>query len=342
MKHTLIRAMPDRFTQQEWLDFYDLRGKLELQGNNRYLPETLEQFKKAYLDRMDPEAGYVLSLVLRQGSLNGWLSFQITGKGTTFEQVRMAFDYLGDSVPPDLIILLAGEINGYSSQHDSVTFGSAGKLNEQLAAAFKGVIKRNVNRYVLEIAKADIGSINEWLETIPGKNKDLRLEFHQIIPEIHLEEYCKLFTVLLKEMPPDPIADDYQVTPDEIRKAYEEDKQKNRIVYSYLLFAGDRQMVAMSNVAIDRNNPRSIYQFMTGVRRDYRGRQLGKWLKAAMYKKLVNDFPGLVEIRTDTNPINKFMDGINKDMGYEFKFSSRDYLVKKSDLNVFLTSDAVQ
>jgi hypothetical protein len=341
MKHTLIRATPDKFTRQEWLDFYDLRGKLELQGNNKYLPETLEQFKKAYLDRMDPEAGYVLSLILCQGNLNGWLSFQITGKGTTFEQVRMAFDYLGDSVPPDLTMLLARAISDYSPRHDSVTLSSSGKLNEQLAAAYKGVIKRNTNRYVLDVKKADTGRMNKWLESIPDKNSDLRLEFHRTIPEIHLEEYCKLFTVLLKEMPPDPIADDYHVTPDEIRKAYEEDKQKNRIVYSYLLFAGDRQIVAMSNVAIDMNNPRSIYQFMTGVRHDYRGRQLGKWLKAAMYKKLVNDFPGFKEIRTDTNPLNKFMDGINKDMGYEFKFSSRDYLIKKSDLNIFLVPDAV-
>jgi len=341
MKHTLISVTPDKFTGQDWLDFYTLRGKLELKDNNKYLPETLEQFKKSYLSRVDSEAEYKLFMILFDGNFNGWLSLQVTGKGSTFEQVRMSFDYLGDSVPEDLIKLTAREINGYSPTHDSVILSSAGKLNEQLAAAYRGIIKRNVNRYVLDVEKADIGRIKEWLETIPGKNKDLRLEFHQVIPEIHLTEYCKLFTALLKEMPPDPIADDYNLTPVEIRKYDEENKKNNRINYSYLLFDDKEQMVAMSNVTIDMNNPRSIYQFMTGVRQDHRGRQLGKWLKAVMYKKLVNDFPDLKEIRTDTSPKNKYMDGINKDMGYEFSFSARDYLIKKSDLKIFLASDAV-
>lgn len=341
MKHSLLQVAPDKFTEQDWLGFYQLRGKLELQGNAKYLSETLEQFKKSYLDRFDSDTEYQLYMILLDGNFNGWMSLQLTGKGSSFEQARMAFDYLGDAIPDDLLKLVAKEINSYSPKHDSVVLGSAGKLNEQLAEAFKGIIKRNVNRYVLDVAKADAGRINEWLEAIPGKSRDLRLEFHQIIPEIHLTEYCKLFTVLLKEMPLDPIADNYNVTPDEIRKHDEEDKKNKRTNYSYLLFADHDQMVAMSNVAIDLNNPQSIYQFMTGVRQDYRGRQLGKWLKGVMFEKLVNDFPDLKEIRTDTNPKNKYMDGINREMGYEFKFSFRDYLINKSNLKMFLTSDVV-
>jgi len=151
MKHSLLQVAPDKFTEQYWLDFYALRGKLELQDNAKYLSETLEQFKKSYLDRFDSDAEYKLYLILLDGNFNGWMSLQLTGKGSSFEQARMAFDYLGDAVPEDLVKLTAQEINEYSSKHDSVVLGSAGKLNEQLAEAFKGVIKRNVNSYVLDV-----------------------------------------------------------------------------------------------------------------------------------------------------------------------------------------------
>jgi hypothetical protein len=54
----------------------------------------------------------------------------------------------------------------------------------------------------------------------------------------------------------------------------------------------------------------------TGVRREHRGHALGKWLKASMTLRILDERPSVVDIRTGNADSNDAMMGINRAMGY--------------------------
>lgn len=54
----------------------------------------------------------------------------------------------------------------------------------------------------------------------------------------------------------------------------------------------------------------------TGVRPEHRGHALGKWLKAAMTLRVLEERPHVTDIRTSNADSNEAMVGINCAMGY--------------------------
>ena len=64
------------------------------------------------------------------------------------------------------------------------------------------------------------------------------------------------------------------------------------------------------------------YQFLTGVQENFRGRGLGKWLKAAMLLKLRDEYPDVEVLTTSNATSNEPMLAINQKMGFRMKLES--------------------
>jgi hypothetical protein len=69
------------------------------------------------------------------------------------------------------------------------------------------------------------------------------------------------------------------------------------------------------DVEYDPNQPTYVYVDSTGVRPEHRGAALGKWLKAAMTIRVLDERPAVTEIRTGNADSNDAMLGNNKEMG---------------------------
>jgi GNAT superfamily N-acetyltransferase len=61
---------------------------------------------------------------------------------------------------------------------------------------------------------------------------------------------------------------------------------------------------------------------MTGVMREYQGRGLGRWLKAAMLEKVLRDRPQVKWVRTGNADANAPMLKINQELGFKPFFSN--------------------
>jgi len=107
-------------------------------------------------------------------------------------------------------------------------------------------------------------------------------------------------------------------------------------IYMYMLF-DKNNIAAYCWVYIETIDNRPVIEHrgaFTSVGKNYRGKNLAKYLKAKMYLKIQEDYPDYEEILTDTYPWNKYMYRINEQFGfkpfkkgYTFRFA-KEYLEK--------------
>lgn len=83
----------------------------------------------------------------------------------------------------------------------------------------------------------------------------------------------------------------YPLTVEKQRQNNESNQLTQTIHHSCIILNEEGKMVGMSNVRVGQNDPRFPYQFMIGVKRAYRGKHLGKWMYAEMYKRLYDTVP---------------------------------------------------
>ncbi len=81
-----------------------------------------------------------------------------------------------------------------------------------------------------------------------------------------------------------------------------------------------------------------IHQFMTGVSRPYRGKGLGKWLKAAMLLKVREEYPQVEVVVTDNATTNAAMLAINSRLGFKFHKEWVSVQISREDLRRWLES----
>ena len=77
------------------------------------------------------------------------------------------------------------------------------------------------------------------------------------------------------------------------------------------------ELVGWTEVGWLPHQPKTVWQWGTGVRPEHRGHALGKWLKATMLERIFEERPDVVEIRTHNADSNDPMLGINHAMGFK-------------------------
>ena len=87
-----------------------------------------------------------------------------------------------------------------------------------------------------------------------------------------------------------------------------------------------------SDIQYSLENPREIRQVFTGVDKNYRGKSLGKWLKAEMAYLIKKRFPSAKYITTENANSNGPMLSINKRMGFKKQIQEIGYKWEIKDL----------
>lgn len=202
----------------------------------------------------------------------------------------------------------------------------------QFCEKFGGKLITESTESRLYFRKVDWELINQWREEGKQRNPEVSIELFTEIPETDLEEFCELYTEVTEQ---EPSEKDYQLvmTP-ELRRQREQQWKKENIIWKTMITREPSGAISgITEMSIYQAGlPNNAYQGFTGVREEYRGRGLGKWLKAEMLTHIHNNYPKAEVVITDNTNINAPMLAINRRMGFQFYKKVSEYTFKVNKL----------
>lgn len=193
----------------------------------------------------------------------------------------------------------------------------------------------------LKLSEVNWQEMADWVKEGENlaKEENCSLEIFNRVPDSIITEFTNFFTDIANMVPLGELDEIRAETP-ESRRIREKQCEKLGITWITMITKErDGTISGITDIQYSRDTPYLIEQDITGVLPKYRGRGLGKWLKAAMLFYIRDTFPKVTVINTGNADSNAPMLSINQRMGYKkhltekcYKFQLAD-LMKKFDIN---------
>ena len=203
----------------------------------------------------------------------------------------------------------------------------------------KIVLEKTIN--YLYLADINWNLMEEWrLQGMQLRKEGVIIESFQNVPEDIIEEFVTLYTETINQQP----YGDYEGRPKitiESRRRDEEYRKEREIHWITIITReADGSISGLTEVVYNPEVQFKVEQLLTGVKEEYRGRGLGKWLKSEMAFYIKHKFPKVEYISTGNIDTNAPMLTINKRMGFKPVVSFKHYkfeceqLIKKLNNNL--------
>lgn len=191
----------------------------------------------------------------------------------------------------------------------------------------------------LKVSEFDRSLIDRWLKKSENLESEFEIGFWDAaVPEEHIVEIAALMQELANDQPRDNLEmEDMKFTPEilrEVEKYFFAKGDKRWILY--VLDRENEKFVGLTEVRWSPNRPSILNQGFTAVDPAYRNRGLGRWLKATMMKRILQERPEVEFIRTGNANSNAPMLKINVEMGFKPYFSMTLWQVDTAQVEKYL------
>ena len=218
--------------------------------------------------------------------------------------------------------LLLRHVANFASEHGrSRLIGqtySRVPAGDRFAEAVGATAKAHAHSNHLPTADVDQDLLRTWVEEGPVRAPGYELlSWDGPVPEEHLDDFLDLLLVMNDAPSDDLDLNDFVVTP----KRWREGEAQAAAVGQERWFllarrVADGLLVGLHDLAWVPAYPNVMWIGSTGVRSEHRGLALGKWLKATMTLRVLEEKPHVADIRTGNADSNDAMLAINQAMGY--------------------------
>lgn len=197
---------------------------------------------------------------------------------------------------------------------------------------------RGLATHLNQLALADLDQtlLHSWLQKAPAAEFDLGW-WEGPYPEEKLADIVALHEVMNQQPYDDLEVEDFHITGEQLRQIeanlaaqdvtrwtlYVQEKATGKLAgYTEMMFLPERPAVAS--------------QGDTGVFPEYRGKGLGRWLKAAMLARVVAERPSVHFVRTGNADSNAAMLKINRELGFQPYLSQTIWQVETAKVRAYL------
>ncbi len=200
-----------------------------------------------------------------------------------------------------------------------IVTGSDEEDGKGFISAINAQVAQRTRESRLHLNQMDWQMVEEWANEGPSRSPNTTLQFFtNHIDDAIIEDFSDALTETFNQMPRDELdVGDEIMTPERIRiwEARFSDAGGTRL--SAITQEADGKISGLTEMGYFPDEEFIINQFMTGVRKAYRGRGLGKWLKAAMLLRVREEFPQVNVVVTGNATSNAAMLSINERLGFK-------------------------
>lgn len=171
----------------------------------------------------------------------------------------------------------------------------------------------------LRTAKVDRPMLRDWIERAAERASGYELIWLESpIPDKHISRFIAITEVMNTAPMEDFEEEDFHWSEDELREREALEKTKGREVLTLVAFHRPSGTFAgYTMLAYQSLHPEKAHQWDTGVDPVHRNLGLGRWLKAAMMEKVLDEYPRVAIVETENAESNDPMLKINIAMGFE-------------------------
>ena len=220
---------------------------------------------------------------------------------------------------------------------DTIDRIPAGEAFMQRIGAKKG-LEGHMNQ--LRVDELDHDLIHNWLED--GQKNAQKFElglWEGVYPEEHLNEIVELFELENQQPLQDLEMEETHVTPQQLREMEKMDTARgNQRSTYYVIEKASGKFAGYTETIWNANRPEFLRQDMTGVFPEYRGKGLGRWLKAAMLERMLLTHPQIKFVRTQNADTNAAMMRINNELGFKPTIASILWQIEISQISEYLSN----
>lgn len=184
----------------------------------------------------------------------------------------------------------------------------------------------------LKFSEINWDKMKNWIEEGKTRNNGISIEIFNEVPEKDLDEYCQVFTETANQAPIEDVEGEEIVTP-EIRRFQEKTNKDSGYTWTTMISREPNGKISgLTEILYNPQNNHVVYQELTGVKQEFRGKGIGKWLKAKMLFFIQDNYPHINHIATGNASSNAPMLAINTGMGYKTYKCSEMYKYNTEDL----------
>ena len=194
----------------------------------------------------------------------------------------------------------------------------------------------------LELAAVDWDLVGRWVAEAPARAPGYSLvAVDGAYPDDIVEAVVDVLHVM-NDAPRDALdMEDQQMTVEQMRE-FEKNAAASKSEHWSLFVRHDDsdRLVGLTDVWWNPAQPETVWQGNTGVRPEYRGHALGKWLKAVMLERILSERPEAKDIRTGNADSNDAMLAINRELGFKPYIANMNWQVSTEKVRDYLSGSS--
>jgi len=313
------------FSESEWKKYYDLRLLLEESFDRQTAFKSFTKLKESIPNSFN---GTNQLIVIDDGQkfvARFWLT-RVEKQDYNNARLDFTFDSILYNIPSEIVSLIRACILEFKQDNEPVYYQASSFKFTGLVNSMNGKLADEDLSFKLNTEDIDWNNINEWYKKGRDKNPDFKLKLYKGLPKNkeRKQELLDLWKLVDMDLPNEENYYDFFSNRDYTTEGCEYiDKNGGVDYFLTLIDAKSNKMIGLTHVCLYSPKPGLASQGISGVMPEYRNLGLGKYLKAAMIKKLIKDFPERFKgLWSDISRENHAILKITKLMGFKYQGSN--------------------